>query len=193
MDEIAYPTLISVPAELRGDLVVLRPYRLEDARALHESVAESRDHLRPWVSWVGRHDTLEGTHDFVRYKMARWLLREDLFYAVWEAQSGQHLGECGLHHIDWRLRRFAVGYWLRSSAEGHGYITQAVHLLTDCAFNVLRANRVELFCDALNTRSATVAERVGFKREGLLRNDSLARDGTLRDSLLFSLVPADRR
>jgi RimJ/RimL family protein N-acetyltransferase len=56
----------------------------------------------------------------------------------------------------------------------------------------LRANRVELTCDALNTRSAAVAERLGFVREARLRNEELARDGTLRDTLVYALIPTDR-
>ena len=192
MDIPEYTSLIPLPDELRGAGVVLHPYRAEDADALHASVAESREHLRPWVSWVDRHATIEGTRDFVAHMMAQWLLREELVLAIWEPSTGQHLGECGLHHIDWRLRRFAVGYWLRASAEGRGYMTEAVRLLTTFAFDALHAHRVELTCDALNTRSAAVAERLGYVREARLRNEELARDGTLRDTLVYALIPTDR-
>jgi RimJ/RimL family protein N-acetyltransferase len=192
MDEPAYTSLIPLPDELRGASVLLRPYRDDDAEALFESIHASREHLRPWVSWVDRRQTIDDTREVVRRMMAQWLLREELALGIWEAASGRHLGECGLHHIDWRLRRFAIGYWLRASAEGRGAMTEAARLLIDFAFDGLRANRVELTCDALNTRSAAVAERLGFVREARLRNEELARDGTLRDTLVYALIPTDR-
>ena len=48
-------TLIPLFDELRGERVVVRPYRSEDAPALHEAVAESRDHLRPWLLFADKH------------------------------------------------------------------------------------------------------------------------------------------
>jgi RimJ/RimL family protein N-acetyltransferase len=48
-------------------------------------------------------------------------------------------------------------------------------------------------CDARNTRSAAVAERLGFVREAHLRNEARSTDGELRDTLVFSLIPSDPR
>jgi RimJ/RimL family protein N-acetyltransferase len=88
---------------------------------------------------------------------------------------------------------FEIGYWIRASAEGHGYVAETVQLLTDFAFASLHAQRVMIRCDARNRRSAAVAERLGFIREAHLRNDMRDATGELRSTLVFSLTPDDPR
>jgi RimJ/RimL family protein N-acetyltransferase len=70
-------------------------------------------------------------------------------------------------------------------------MTEAVSLWVKFAFETLKANRIEIRCDARNERSAAVARRLGFVLEGQLRNHMLAPDGTLRTSLIFSRIPED--
>jgi RimJ/RimL family protein N-acetyltransferase len=66
-------------------------------------------------------------------------------------------------------------------------------MLVDLAFGPLAARRVELRCDARNGPSRRVAERVGFVREGHLRNTFIAPDGQPADELVFALPPDDAR
>jgi RimJ/RimL family protein N-acetyltransferase len=54
---------------------------------------------------------------------------------------------------------------------------------------MLNANRVEIRCDARNTRSRSVAERCGYVLDGTLRRDTITTDGHLRDTLVFSMLP----
>jgi RimJ/RimL family protein N-acetyltransferase len=110
-----------------------------------------------------------------------------------EVTTGRYLGGSGLHSRGWDVPAFEIGYWVRASAEGHGYVAETVKLLTDFAFTSLGAQRVMIRCDARNTRSAAVAERLGFVREAHLRNDARSADGELRDTLIFSLIPGDPR
>ncbi len=122
---------------------------------------------------------------------AHWLLRQDMTVALLDATTGRFVGGSGLHPRDWDVRVFEIGYWTRASEQGHGYITEAARLLTEFAARSLAANRVFIQCDARNKRSAAVPERLGFTREALLRNDRRAKDGALRDTLIFSLIPSD--
>src|SRR5205823_14347527 len=111
---------------------------------------------------------------------------------VWQVATARYLGGSGLHPHDWESRYCEIGYWIRLSASGQGYIAEAVQLLTDYAFSALKATRVEIRCDERNVRSAAIPQRLGFVQEGRLRNHELAPDGTLRNLLIFSLIPADR-
>jgi ribosomal-protein-serine acetyltransferase len=103
------------------------------------------------------------------------------------------LGSVDLHSIVWERRFFALSYWLRDGTEGHGYMSEAVRLVTDYAFTALSANKVVLRCDACNTRSAAVAERLGFVREGRLRDEAITTDGALADELYYALTRDDPR
>ncbi len=193
MEKKSFRALTPLFDELRGERVIVRPYRVEDAEALQEAVAESREHLRPWMPFAEDHQSVEETRDWITHQMADWLVRKNMVLGVWEAASGRYLGGTGLHPQDWDIGFFEIGYWLRKSAEGHGYMAEAVRLLVDFAYGPLGANRLEIQCDELNERSAAVARRLGLVQEGLLRNDSKGMDGTLRNTLIFSRIPSDPR
>jgi len=185
------PILRDVPSELLGDRVRVRSYRAGDGAALFEAVVESREHLRPWMPWVDSHRQVEDSEVFARRAAARWLAREDFCCGIWDRQTDRYLGSSGLHVRDWDVPELEVGYWLRSSAEGHGYVSETVRLLARVAFETLGANRLFLRCDALNDRSAAVARRLGFVQEGTFRHDSRDPSGSLRDTLFFAMLPDD--
>ena len=188
-----HPTLIPLPDELRSPRLLLRPYCPDDADQVFAAVDESRAHLSPWMAWVDDHVSVDNSRDWCARCAANWLLRTDLTVGVFAAASGYYLGCVSLHDPDWDLRAFRIGYWLRASAVGQGYATEAVRLLVDLAFGSLAARRVELRCDARNGPSRRVAERVGFVLEGQLRNAFLDPDGQPADELVFALIPDDVR
>lgn len=189
----AYRTLIPLFEELHSERVVVRPYSESDAQALFEAMTESRDHLRPWLPFADEHQTVEESRHWIIQQIANWILRDDLMLSIWEQESGRYLGGTGLHPHNWAIGYFEIGYWVRPSAEGHGYIAESVRLLTNYAFDNLKANRIEIRCDELNVRSAAIPKRLGFVLEGRLRNDLATSDGRLRTTLIFSLIPEDRK
>jgi RimJ/RimL family protein N-acetyltransferase len=186
-----FRTQVTLFDELAGERVLVRPYRVEDAEALREAVEESREHIRAWLPFADAHQTIEETRDWITHRVADWLLREEMGTGVFLRESGAFLGGLGLHPRSWEIGFFEIGYWLRASAEGHGYMREAVSLLIGFAARDLLASRLEIRCDARNARSAGVAESLGFKREGLIRNGLHAPTGGMRDTLIFGLIPGD--
>jgi RimJ/RimL family protein N-acetyltransferase len=186
-----FRTQVKLFDELAGERVLVRPYRVEDAEALREAVEESREHIRAWLPFADAHQTIEETRDWITHTIAQWLLRENMGTGVFLREDGAFLGGLGLHIRSWEIGFFEIGYWLRASAEGHGYMREAVSLLIEFAARDLLASRLEIRCDARNARSAAVAERLGFKREGHIRNGLHAPIGGMRDTLIFGLIPGD--
>jgi RimJ/RimL family protein N-acetyltransferase len=88
---------------------------------------------------------------------------------------------------------FTIGYWIRPSAEGFGYVTEAVGLVVDFAPAALEAQRLEIACDPDNVRSMAIPQRLGFKMEGRARNVYRYADGRLCDEVIWSLTPTDAR
>ncbi|MBN1963244.1 MAG: GNAT family N-acetyltransferase, partial [Anaerolineae bacterium] len=129
-----------------------------------------------------------GYEAIVRQGAVRFMKREDLWLMLVRKMDGELVGGSGLHRIDWSVPCFEIGYWVRQQLEGQGYITEAVHGITDFAFGTLNAARVEIRCDTRNTRSAAVAERCGYTLEGTLRHDARDTDGELRDTHIFGLI-----
>ena len=178
--------------ELQGARILLRGYHENDAPAFFDAVIESRDRLRPWDDWPDKCQTLDIARAWLREDMARWLLREQFQIGIWDRESQQFLGNIMLRPHNWAIPFFEIGYWLRNSAEGKGYMTEAVQLLSDYAFEQMEAKRVMMRIDERNQRSIAVAERLHFQREGTLRNQERAADGTLRNMVIFALTPLDR-
>lgn len=183
-------TLIPVFDELRGERVLLRPYREGDAEAVFEAISESREHLLPWMPWSEQYQSLDDARHLVRLHASSWIMRERLIVSMWDVASGRFLGGCPCE-ADWAIPSFEIGYWLRSSAEGRGYVTEAARLLTGYFFATYGAKCVFIRCDARNTRSAAVAERLGYVRKARLRNYAVAHDGVLHDMLIYAVTPED--
>jgi RimJ/RimL family protein N-acetyltransferase len=186
------PLLIHVPECFFTERLVIRCAQPGDGAALNAAVRQSLDALRPFVPWADAVPTPAESEAMCRKAQARFRLREDLMLLVFErradATEGELLGGTGLHRMDWKARRFEIGYWRRTGREGRGIATEAVRALTRLAFDELLAQRVELRIDTLNRPSWRVAERCGFTLEGVLRRESLAPDGLLRDMRVYARV-----
>jgi RimJ/RimL family protein N-acetyltransferase len=202
------PILLDVPDRFAGERVVARRFADGDAEPLYAAIQESRSHLQPWLPWATGHQSIEETREFIRRGQAGWLLREDFHMALIahattasssptsstatpEGGGGALLGGIGLHPLDWSVPSFEIGYWLRRGAEGHGYMSEATRLLTAYAFEGLSAARVVIRCDARNTRSRHIPERLGYALEGCMRHYQRDTSGEFADMLVFAMIPDD--
>jgi RimJ/RimL family protein N-acetyltransferase len=175
------------PGILTGDRVVVRGYRDDDAEEVFAAIQESVEHNRPWMLWYDSHRTVDDTLAYLRRTQAQYILREGFEMGVF-SHSGRYLGGSGLHVRNWSIPFFEIGYWIRQSEEGKGYVTESARLLTRCAFETLGADRVTIQCDARNVRSAAVAERLGYVFEGTARHAGRGTSGELTDILTYSLL-----
>jgi RimJ/RimL family protein N-acetyltransferase len=183
------PILLDLPEELIGERVIVRPFRPGDGSALFEAVQGSREHILAWLPWGDQHQTIEESELLVRRWDANWRLRESLNAAVWDRGTGRLLGGTGYPRLDWKVRRFEIGYWLRADATGKGLMTEAARLMCDFAFGPLEASRVIIRCFTDNVKSAAIPQRLGFVFEGALANDGVRADGTPADMLQFAMTP----
>jgi len=185
------PILLDFPDSFDTERLTIRAPRLGDAPEIVQAVTESLNELRPWMPWAKEAPTIEGTEERLRKAMAKWITREDLLLHIYLKETKTWVAGSGLHRIDWETRTFEIGYWVRTKFAGQGYVTEAVNGIATFAFTHLRANRVEIRCDARNVRSAAVAKRCGFLLEGTFRHEDLGVEGDLRDTLVFSKISPD--
>jgi RimJ/RimL family protein N-acetyltransferase len=182
---------VTVPREIVGPRVRLRPLRLSDARAVWDAIEESRANLEPWLPWVRKTRCLADERGDIARIQALWRRRESLVVGIFDRRGGRYLGGSGLHRINWQTRSFEIGFWIRATAEGRGYVSETVRLLTCLAFDRLGANRVQIFMHPQNVQSEAVPKRLGFVHEGTLRAVTLGPDGTPEDRHVYALVRAD--
>jgi len=191
MPEQIKPILRDFPDHFETERLILRAPRAGDGAAGNEAIRESEAALRPWMPWATPLPAPEDTEQVYRQMAAQWLTRESLPLIVLRKADGLFVGGSGLMCRDWSVPFFEIGYWLRTSLQGQGYMTEAVRAQTRFAFDVLGARRVEIRMDARNTRSAAVAERAGYTLEGRLHHFQRAVDGTLADFLIYVQTAAD--
>ncbi len=175
----------TVPEQFETERLIIRAPQPGDGKAINDAVRESLEELRPWMRWAQAVPSIAEQETYAREAALRFRNREDLPLWFYRKSDGLYLGGSGLHNIDWEVPRFEIGYWIRTSAVGQGYVTEAVNGITAMAFDKLKAVRIEIRCDARNQRSAAVALRAGYTLEARLHNESRAPDGELRDTLIF--------
>ncbi|HEX8372400.1 MAG TPA: GNAT family protein [Chthoniobacterales bacterium] len=79
-------------------------------------------------------------------------------------------GVIGYNRIDWESRIAFPGYWLAKGSEGKGIMTQCCRALVDHASTEYRLNRIEIMVATENLKSQAIPDRLGFTREGVLRD-----------------------
>ncbi|MFI7387209.1 GNAT family N-acetyltransferase [Streptomyces sp. NPDC049813] len=107
--------------------------------------------------------------------------------AVERVADGGFAGWAGLVEWDPVHRSASLGYVLDEAMWGRGYATEAAHALLRWAFDALDLNRVQAEVDTRNAASARVLEKLGFVREGTLREDCVV-DGEVSDSWIYGLL-----
>jgi RimJ/RimL family protein N-acetyltransferase len=182
------PILLRIPESFESNRLLIRAPQWDDGQMVNEAIKESIEELRPWMPWAQQIPTLEESEIISRQGRVHYLERSDLRLYLIDKITGQFIGSSGLHRIDWDVRKFEIGYWVNTRFSGQGYVTEAVEAITSFAINELQANRIEIRCDSRNLRSARIAERLGFTKEGILRNDKLDVNGIVRDTVVFSKV-----
>jgi RimJ/RimL family protein N-acetyltransferase len=186
------PILRDFPESFETERLVIRAPLAGDGAEMCAAVAESLTELRPWLPWAAETPTVDGYEANVREARARFILRDDLRFQLYlRSEPGSLVGSSGLHRIDWDAGRFEIGYWARTRFAGQGFMTEAVRGITRFAFSELDANRLEIWCDARNERSAAVARRVGFVHEGTFIDHTRANDGSMATGLCFRMLRAE--
>jgi RimJ/RimL family protein N-acetyltransferase len=181
---VSLPTPILQTSRLR-----LRPFTAADADSLY-ALHSSAHVLRYWDSppWTdpARAD---------RFIAACRQMAEDgtgARLAIERGSDGAFLGWCALARWNPDYRSAALGYCLDEAAWGHGYATEAARAVLGWAFDTLDLNRVQAETDTRNAASARVLEKLGFVREGTLREDCIV-NGDVSDSWVYGLLRREWR
>jgi ribosomal-protein-serine acetyltransferase len=149
------------------DDVVLKILTPEDTEVLFALVDGNRLYLRQWLPWVDTNTTLEDSKLFILSAQEQHKLNLGFQCGIWF--RGAFAGIIGFHRIDWMNRNVEIGYWLGEKFQGHGIMTNACRMLVDYAFYEYQLNRVQIRCATGNKKSNAIIERLGFIKEGTIR------------------------
>lgn len=169
---------------LRTTRLTLEPVAEEHIDDLLAAIEASLNELRPWMAWTVGWDP-EDSRTFLRSRP-----EGDHLMAI--VQDGKAIGVCDVLVAKPLLGSGELGYWISSAAAGKGLTTEALNGLISWAFEDLGLHRVELRAGVDNVPSNRVAEKLGFRNCGIVREAAAGADG-FYDCNLWELVVGDPR
>lgn len=177
----------STTPTLRGTHVTLEPLNVDHADVLREAV-QGWDVSALWFTSV---PDAAGVDAYIGQALAMRDAGEALPFLVRDAQ-GVAVGSTRFYHFDARVPRLTIGYtWYVPRVQRSGLNTEAKRLLLEHAFSTMGCRAVSFETSWFNHASRAAIARLGARQDGVLRNHLRHADGTLRDTVVFSIIDSE--
>lgn len=175
-------------ATLEGYGVRLEPMTLDHAEGLTAAAADG-DLWRLFFTFVPRPEEVTA---YIETALAGEAAGHMLPWVVRDAATGETIGTSRYHDVIAAANRVEIGYtWYRPSWQRTHVNSTCKLLLLGYAFETLGCGVVGLRTDALNHRSQRAIEGIGAKKDGVLRNHGVRRDGSVRDDVMYSILATE--
>lgn len=176
------------PIVLQDEHVALEPLTLEHVAGLEQAAADGE----LWNLHVTYVPPPGAMRAYVEAALAMRATGESLPFAVRDKRDGALAGSTRYYDFSGEVPRVSIGHtWYGASRQHTRVNTACKLLLIDHAFNVLGCASVRWETDILNTRSQQAIERLGARREGVLRQHLRRHDGTIRDTVTYSIIASE--
>ncbi|HYP71102.1 MAG TPA: GNAT family protein [Variovorax sp.] len=169
------------PVNLSARGVAMVPLTLEHEQGLREAAADGQ-------LWNIRVTSVPEPEKTRAYIEAGLNATDRFAFAVLEEATGKVIGTSSYHDVLPAVKRVEIGYtWYAKSAQRTHVNTTCKLLLLSHAFETLGCNVVGWRTDNFNFASQAAIERLGAKKDGVIRGHAIRRDGTIRDTVMYSL------
>jgi len=170
------------PVTLEGNGVRLEPLAMHHADGLRAAAMDGE-------LWQLRITSVPEPHDVEGYIQRALAMSDRVAFAVLDAATGAVLGSTSYHDILPQVDRVEIGWtWYAKSRQRSHVNTTCKLLLLSHAFETLGCFVVGLRTDNFNFASQKAIERLGAKKDGVIRHNAVRRDGTIRDTVMYSIV-----
>lgn len=180
-----YPPL---PITLEGNQVLIRPMTLQDKDLLVQAASDGS----LWNLWYTSVPTPDKMESYILTALAEQDEKKSLPFIIIRKKDQKIVGTTRYMNIESVIRRLEIGStWYAKSSQRTGVNTESKYLLLKHAFESLGCLAVELRTHWINHQSRAAIERLGAKLDGVLRNHRIASDGTLRDTVVYSILNSE--
>jgi RimJ/RimL family protein N-acetyltransferase len=175
------------PVTLTGRHVQLEPL----AAGHHDALVDAASDGELWKLWYTSVPSPQTMRSWLETALSM-RAHDDLAFAIRDMRDGSIVGSTRYFRVDAANRRLELGHtWYARRAQRTGINTEAKLLLLGHAFEALDCIAVELRTHWMNQQSREAIARLGAKQDGVLRNHQRMADGTLRDTVVFSIIDAE--
>jgi len=169
---------------LTGRHVTLHPFREDDLPALVEAAREGD----LWNIFYANVSMMKVPERWLAAALKERDVGRALLFTV-ETPGGEVVGTTRYMRIAPQHRRLEIGgTFYATRVQRTGVNTEAKRMLLAYAFEVMKTQAVQIRTDALNKRSQAAIERLGAKKDGVLRGHQVMADGRIRDSVVYSII-----
>lgn len=168
----------------------MRQFAMSDAEAVYAVADRNRQYLREWLPWVDRTHSPDDIRDFIAARLEQFESSQGPNAGIW--LDGQFIGGIGCHPIDWNNHHCSIGYWIEAAWQGKGIMTRCCASMLDYLFQDLGLHRVTIQCGTGNRKSCAIPERLGFTREGVIREAEWVNDHWV-DLVVWGMLDRDWR
>lgn len=158
------------------------------AEELFSLTEKNRSYLRDWLPWVDSTQTVTDTLEFITTSQKQYESNRGFQFAI--LYKNNLAGMIGLVSIDNFCKKTEIGYWLGEQYTGNGIMTMACKTLIDHCFDDLNINRITIRCHPDNKASIGIPEKLNFKKEGILVQDTYLNE-KFENSFLFAMLKAE--
>ena len=173
--------------KLEGTHVVLEPMKVEHIQALQAAVLDG-EAFNLWFANVPKPEDMQSYVE----QAIKAMERGNIAYVVISKQTGKLVGTTRYYNVDHANKRAMIGYtWYANSAKRTFINTEAKLLLLKNLFEESKAIAVEFRTHFFNHTSRAAIERLGAKQDGILRNHQIMKDGSYRDTVVYSIIASE--
>lgn len=168
--------------------MTLRMLTARDAEPLYKLTDQSRDNLKKWLPWLNDMNSVDDSLQFIKNSFQVYNNRKGITAGIfWNEKL---VGIIGFNDLDFKNKIGYIGYWLGENYQGKGLMTTAVSSLLTYGFTELSLNRIDLRAASKNMPSRAIAERLGFKKEGEIRQVEWLYDHYV-DHVIYGMLRED--
>lgn len=182
--------LFNVDTALITQRCVVRRFREGDGKAFYQLVDGNRDYILDsfpvLVAEAGK--TKKGAEIFVREALADWILQNRYAFAVWHNETTELVGYVAIQHLNWQVPMGELNYFIDRELVQQGIMTEVLARVVRFAFKQIELEKLTAKILSDNYSSQRLARRVGFSREGDLRNEYRLPAGQLVDLIQFGFA-----
>jgi RimJ/RimL family protein N-acetyltransferase len=171
--------------EINTERLLLRPLNLADAETVLKYRSDAT--ANQYQGWIPK--TIDDVHVFIRDRVSPAIDLVGTWYqfVMIKKESGELVGDIGIHFLDADRKQAELGYTLDKNQQGKGYATEALVKIINYLFNELNKRRIVTSIDPRNIKSIALVKRLGFRKEAHFK-ESILQNGEWVDDLVYAIL-----